>query len=289
LLNLNPEERNDSKDAKRIPPIFDFVEKALLFVAGLAAFVVPNIIAAPAHAQATAPRSFEVATIKPTDPKSRDNPKTRFRGINTRSNTLTTHDVTIREIIQYAYNLGSDSFGADNHLVGGPDWIESARFDVEGKPEESFTPELQKLSPEQYRAAMRSMTQGLLADRCKLEVHHETRELPAYALVIAKNGPKLSPSAWHEGLPRGVWRAGSGWRGSDATIDKLSQTLGTLPEIDGRTVIDKTGLTGKYDFILKFMPDAVLAAQSQRGGPTVAPENVAPLGCGSRGTTRPKT
>jgi uncharacterized protein (TIGR03435 family) len=97
---------------------------------------------------------------------------------------------TIKEVIEFAYDIKSD-----NRLSGGPNWINSEKYDIEAKEEDSPVERLEKLPADQYIGPVRLMVQGLLADRFKLKVRCETKELPVYALVLAKNGPKLKQTA----------------------------------------------------------------------------------------------
>jgi uncharacterized protein (TIGR03435 family) len=97
-------------------------------------------------------------------------------------------------LIASAYNLpvGSES----RMIVETPDWLnsEADRYEVQAKIEDSLYPAMRKMTPAQQREQVALMEQSLLADRFKLKVHFETREMPVYALVIAKDGPKLTPA-----------------------------------------------------------------------------------------------
>ncbi len=104
------------------------------------------------------------------------------------------------------------------------------------------------------------MLQAILIDRFKLKIHHETREQPIYTLEIAKGGPKLTPVDKPGGM---------GWgRGQlqmhGASTDRLAFVLS---DILGRVVVDKTGLTGKYDALLTWTPDEMQATAD--AGPTL--------------------
>jgi bla regulator protein blaR1 len=179
--------------------------------------------------------SFEVATIKsgnPTDHRKMFGlmPGGRFSASN----------VTLKELIIFAYNL------KDQQLSGGPGWTNSDVFDVVGKPESSATPE-----------QIRQMMQTLLADRFKLTMRRESKELQVYNLVTAKNGPKLTESKPDEAPgpgPRRMIRMGRGeLNGQQMSMGTLADALSKMA---GRTVVDKTGLTGNYDVKLEWTPDA---------------------------------
>jgi uncharacterized protein (TIGR03435 family) len=120
------------------------------------------------------------------------------------------------------------------------------------------------------------MLQALLAERLNLQVHRETKELPIYALVIAKNGPKFQEGKLGDTYPNGfkglngapvgagMMRMGAGeWTGQGIPIANL---VGSLSRRLGRTVVDKTGLTGKYDFTLRWTPDDNPVSPKEPGG-----------------------
>jgi uncharacterized protein (TIGR03435 family) len=111
---------------------------------------------------------------------------------------------------------------------------------------------------------IRPMVQVLLADRFKLKVHHEMKELPVYALVVAKGGIKMKPSedsavfspSPEEARGHSFAMRGRGQlQGGGATTEELSSMLAIQPEVAGRMVVNRTGLTGNYDFMLKWTPD----------------------------------
>ena len=194
---------------------------------------------------------------------------------------LSTQAVILRLLIQNAYRVRS------YQVVGGPDWIESARWDIEAKAEDNASPQQVLL-----------MTQTLLEDRFKLKVHRETRELPVYDLTAAKGGIKLQPPK--EGacittdpntppspplpppVPGGPLTLACGNYGASvgptgARIDGYRITVANLIQILsnllGRTVIDKTGYTGLFDVHLIYANDAALGGL--RGAP---PESSADTG-----------
>ena len=97
--------------------------------------------------------------------------------------------ITAKRFIAFAYNV------KNFQISGGPGWINSDRYDIEGKEPESLAEELPKLSMEERSAKLKLMLQSLLADRFALKVTHTTKELPMYALIVAKDGPKLHAAA----------------------------------------------------------------------------------------------
>jgi uncharacterized protein (TIGR03435 family) len=196
--------------------------------------------------------SFEVASIKPN--RSGD---MRFF-ISMAPGRFTATGATTKFLIEDAYDV------KDFQVSGGPSWINSERYDIEAKEPDSVVEELPKLPPEQRRKVLRSMVQSLLADRFKLKLTRGTKEMPVYALVVAKNGPKLqeakpvdtqadAPSGpgGHPHLP--MMRMSPGELTGQGVA--LSFLASALSQQLGRTVLDQTGLKGNYDFTLKWTPE----------------------------------
>lgn len=207
-----------------------------IFVAGLLATA----------ALSAAQESFEVASIKPGDPADRRMminvaPGGRFRTVNA--------PVTL--LIRVAYQV------QDFQILGAPEWAKSERYDIEAKSGDDAAEDPAKMNPEQreaFQKRFQAKVQTLLADRFGLKLHRETREMPVYELIVAKNGPKLSLAAAQTvGRPQGMMRMGRGeLTGTAIGIDGL---IHALSDQTGRTVIDKTGLKGEYDFKLAWAPD----------------------------------
>ena len=124
------------------------------------------------------------------------------------------------------------------------------------------------------------MLQALLANRFKLAVHRETKDLPGYALVVAKNGPKLHDAKPGDTYPNGI-KGPDGQPGQGLMIMgglggpltgqgiNIENLVRVLSQQLGRTILDETGLTGKYDFTLKWTPDdraGPISAANQGGG-----------------------
>jgi uncharacterized protein (TIGR03435 family) len=174
----------------------------------------------------------------------------------------------LRGLIQFAYQL--QGFQVD----GGPGWISSDRFDIVAKAEGDPPPVPPGGPPDEMMLMLRT----LLAERFKLAMHKETRELPVYALVIAradgKLGPRLHQSSTdcqslltpRPGGPPPVAPAPGarplcGLRGGPASLTAggfpLSQLASALSQRLQRVVVDRTGLTGNFDFDLTFAPDQI--------------------------------
>jgi uncharacterized protein (TIGR03435 family) len=195
--------------------------------------------------------SFEVVSIKPADPGDRRTmirlpPGGRFEA----------NGVTVKLLMRVAYDV------QDFQIVGLPSWAESDRFIVDAKTGEAKTPDATPENPstmtdeerKALEARLHTRIRTMLADRFKLKAHLETREMPVYALVIAKGGSKLKPAAEAAGgPPRRSLMGGRGQlTGTGATLDML---IHLLSNATGRTIIDRTGLKGVYDFKLEWTPD----------------------------------
>ncbi len=155
-------------------------------------------------------------------------------------------------------------------IAGAPSWLLEDRYDVETKVNEADLANWQ--NPAMTQSMLHAMLRSMLAERCKAEVHHETRSAPVYDLVLAKGGPKFKPAATtnQQELTQkpggGGMMIGTGVRaipGPDGigyygiSMSVVTQTI--LPGLVGRPVLDKTGLTGFFDLTI---PD--LAVRSTR-------------------------
>jgi uncharacterized protein (TIGR03435 family) len=156
-------------------------------------------------------------------------------------------------------------------ILGGPKWLDSERFDIQAKMESGGAQRLDALSRDQRSAETRAMFQQLLADRFKLAVHWETRELPVYALVVAKGGPLLHESK--NGLGESGTSAGTGQLSAKGlTLTELAEALTQeLSSELGRVVIDKTGIQGRYDLALNWTPQSGMndSASQPDAGPSI--------------------
>lgn len=202
--------------------------------------------------------TFSVAAIKPSNPESRG-----WR-LEFTPDGFSARNVPLRKVIQEAYGIYDEE-----RLSGGSDRIEAEKFDIEAKIDEASGVDFKNISLSQRR----SMLQALLADRFKLSIHHELKELPVYALVIAKKGPKLQRAAsdvnsfggikGYDGL---ITHSG---RGSlEVKSFSMSDLAQDLRYSAGRIVVDKTGLTGRYDFSLRWSPTSDSASATGQSANT---------------------
>ncbi len=228
-------------------PSDDPASRSLGTIAAAAALVL-FIAGAPAVAQQPA---FEVASIRPNVSGA---PSAHYRllpGFNA-------ENATLKNLLAMAYDV------ADFRISGGPGWINSDRYDIEAKTQGN--PSLdQKMS----------MLQTLLQDRFNLALHRETKELPIYALTVPKGGPKLQPL--REGScimpdPKNPTLAPgktltdycglvvSMGRGQlELASASMADLARSLSRLTGRTVVDKTGITGVFPVHLTFVPDDIAA------------------------------
>jgi uncharacterized protein (TIGR03435 family) len=161
-----------------------------------------------------------------------------------------------------------EGYGGINHdqVQGEPGWTNTDAFDIEAKVAPADVPTLAKMTFEQRR----TMFQSILAERFKLVVHHETREMPVYVLTVAKGGPKFKETAPDDAAATTPRRRGTMINNGKvtATDAQISTLVTILSRRLGRTVVDKTGLTGNYDFTLEYADDDV-------GSPSPPPDGSA--------------
>ena len=167
-----------------------------------------------------------------------------------------------------------EAFGLENdRLFGGPGWSKTSMFDIEGKVAPEDAPKLKTLTMEQRR----QMMIALLEERFGLKFHHETRDLPMYELVVAKGGVKMQASKPDpEGPDPGPGPVPSPGRHMlmmhgrghiESTGTAISGLARLLSGQLGRTVVDKTGLTGDFDYKLDWTPDDMASAMTKSGNP----------------------
>jgi len=268
----------------------DFSRKLLLSVAALLAVIAPIVFglvnATPSVAQsqseavsATAP-AFTSVSVKPSQALSA-NPT--YAGSQSHMVKMfyspagyTAANVTLRELIEEAYGVQTEQ------IVGGPEWLNSARFDVHAQVDKIQVNPTNPKQMEQSRMENQKRLQTLLAEHFKVVLHTETQNLPTYALVVADGGAKLQAanSAATMTGPDGqlmvhrmmmnrsqgqvVGLAAQG-ASTDVLAQQLSRQLGT-------PVIDKTGLKGSYDFSLQWAAPENHSSQESEAAPEGAPD-----------------
>jgi uncharacterized protein (TIGR03435 family) len=189
--------------------------------------------------------SFEVATIKPSQP---DRPGKLF---NVQGSKFRTINTTLADLIKFSYGV------QDKQIVGAPAWAETDKFDIEAQPDVPGAPNKEQLG---------AMVKKLLADRFQFKFHDETKEMPAYILSAAKSGQKMTKSDVDQPLP-GLFFTNL----SPVTLTVRNATMDDVcnlfqSAVLDRPVVDQTGITGRWNFLLKWTAD-----ESQFSGMGVKP------------------
>jgi bla regulator protein blaR1 len=243
---------------------------------------VPPLPASPPAAASTAasknpdatvqPPAWDVTTVKPSKPDQRGSM------INFTPDGIKITNVPLETIVRMSFDM------EDDHIFGYPSWTKTTMLDIEAKVAPDDAAKLKALS----FAQRRQMLVSLLEDRFNFKFHHETRELPVYELIVAKGGikaqaskpdpPKADPTgptpdpapgpgdapgpapSRHMLMMRGRGHIESVGTGISSLAHVLSGQL-------GRTVVDKTGLTGNFDYKLNWTPDDAAIAMTKGGDP----------------------
>jgi uncharacterized protein (TIGR03435 family) len=191
------------------------------------------------------------------------------------NDALSAKNVTLQNLVLNAYGIRSFQ------LSGAPAWLDSERYDIEAKADSETAEALQKVAAKDRAAARSAMLQKLVADRLKLVVRRETKEMPVYFLVLAKGGLKMKETA--PDAPGGTSRSGGSgglltMEGQGIPVSSIAvMASGTV----GRIIIDKTGLTGRYDFKLSWSRNDTAVQPAAAGaadpsGVPVAPDPTGP-------------
>ena len=192
--------------------------------------------------------SFAVAAIRPHDPDSRED------GMGLHADGANMRNQTLARLIMFTYSIHP------RQIVDAPAWVDDLHYDIDGRFD---TPGSANLKQTQ------EMLQKLLADRFQLKFHMEKRELPAYAIRVAKGGPKLKPATPEDHLDQ------TGW--GNATDRTVVFTDAAMPNLIlgmqfflDRPLVDQTGLEGRYDFTIHYAEDEANAAPNAPPGIFIA-------------------
>lgn len=188
-----------------------------------------------AQSASNTPPAFEAVTIKPSDPSVSGGTYFRVQG-----HHILAVNVSLFDMLSLAYELHP------KQIVNGPKWLDTSRYDIDGVP---------TLEGRPTREQQRQLFQTLLTDRFHLAFHYEQKELAVYALVVDKSGLKLTPTSHPS-------QDGTNFSYTNQivlTVKNATMTTvadGMQASFLDRPVVDQTGLTGRYDFTLKWTPDA---------------------------------
>jgi uncharacterized protein (TIGR03435 family) len=184
--------------------------------------------------------AYEAASVKPNTSASRGSSSKESKG------QIVFTNLSLERLIERAYSV-------KQFQVSGPGWAEEVRFDIAAK-----------YPPDTRNEDRAFMLRTLLEDRFKLAVHRETKEMPGYALVVAKGGFKLKPAE-----PGGSDTNSTG-DGAQTTLTATKTSMAGLADLAARelgvTVADKTGLDGVYDFELRWVRDDTSATSAAAAG-----------------------
>jgi uncharacterized protein (TIGR03435 family) len=210
---------------------------------------------------AVQPLAFDVVSIK-------QYPKNDLMiRIRTTPDGVEVHGMPMHMILREAFGV------TNSQLLGEPDWVNTERYELEAKVAPDDAPRLKQISNDDRWVLLLPV----LEDRCKLKFHHETRQITVYTLVVAKGGIRMQPSPPPGSAPAAPGPGGgpplppspSPGNAGGIFFTARSATMPSLVRMLSRTlgspVVDKTGLTGKYDYVLQFAPDESVRANMSSG------------------------
>lgn len=163
-------------------------------------------------------------------------------------------NISVVSLIHWAYEM------PETRILGAPAWAAETHFNIDASADPAVDQQLKSMTSDAGRQLKEKMAQELLANRFQLAMHYETRELPIYNLIVAKSGAKLGE----------IQKSGSSVSSGNGRIDvEMSNSIAVLAEelstAAGRDVVDKTGISGRYDLKLHWTPDQVAASAADSG------------------------
>lgn len=180
--------------------------------------------------------AFDVATIKPNPSAAAS-----MQGLTMNGRNFRIRNGSLGDMIAFAYNVQT------KQIVNAPDWLDKDRYDIDAVPDKEGAP-----SPQQVRVMM----QKLLAERFALKFHKEKRDLAAYVLAVGKTGQKLTATQVNGPLPGYGIRPGAGGVTMNVVNSDMEDFTAFLQMLVlDKPVVDRTALTGHYDFKFTFTPD----------------------------------
>ncbi|MEO5922232.1 MAG: TIGR03435 family protein [Bryobacteraceae bacterium] len=197
------------------------------------AWAIPEPPPPPVQIAANATVHLEVATVKPSAPDARGRLYT-FRG-----DQVMAINVSVINVITFAYDVH------ERQVSGLPKWASDEKFDIAIKPDTAGQPNLTQ---------MKKLLQEVLVDRFQIKWHTEKRQLSVYAITLpAGTQHKMTKSAAQGSLPSLLYPRPGNLPGRNVTMAELAQSMQTA--VLDRPVVDRTGIEGRYDFTLDWLPD----------------------------------
>lgn len=182
---------------------------------------------------------WEVVTVRPGDPYAKSD------RIHLRGNHVTLENETVESLVMSSYNLQK------NQIAGVQEWVREERWTVDGLADADGEPNAKQLQ---------AMVRKVLSARFELQLHHEQREMPVYALTVIKGGPRLTANPSDpDGLMDQENHGGNGWRMDTFKNTSMTDLVSFLRFRVDRPIVDQTGLKGRYDLQLKWTPNEIEA------------------------------
>jgi uncharacterized protein (TIGR03435 family) len=212
---------------------------------------------------AAADFEYEVASFKSNKSGNGDS------GWSNGGDSLTGTNVPLQSLIDAAYGI------RDSQLFGAPEWLSAERYDINAKMSGETAAALRGLSPDERNLALQGMMQRLFAERLKLTARHDSRELPVYLLLVTKKGSKLTEAKPEERSTTNTSAGSAGMtiKAQAMTMDGLAMRLSGRA---GRIVLNKTDLSGKFDFTLSWADERPIQPASSDAAVPAAPDPTGP-------------
>jgi len=211
-----------------------------------------------AGAEKTPDYEYDIVSIKPTDPDYTQVGNKIPLGIVYSADGFDAKSMRLWGLIINAYGVQTLS------VVGAPKWWDTERFNIMAKADSATADAMQKLSPDQLKIVRQRMLQKILTERFGLKFHHEMKDLPCYVMTIGKGGSKLQEYSPGQSKPTDLQDFEGNRAANRFTMngDELVGQSVTMPNFTAQLslylespVVDKTGLSGTYDFRFKFFVD----------------------------------
>jgi uncharacterized protein (TIGR03435 family) len=183
--------------------------------------------------------SFEVAAIHAAKDDG-DHDSSSDQGL------FRTHNLTLKRLMALAYEVDM------RQITGGPSWVDADSYDITARIPAEFA----------QREKLPELIQSLLADRFQLSIHREPRQIPGYELVVAKKGPKME-RAKPDQTGSNIRSRNTHLIAENVTMEAFARSLSRNRDI-GELVVDKTGLTGGFQFELDWTPERADATSDDR-------------------------